>query len=73
IENHLGQIKDPLPIILDDILIQYDDERSVAALDCLAKLSEKTQVIMFTHHKHLGNLIERCRHRDKIFFQEMKQ
>ena len=73
IENHLGQIKDPLPIILDDILIQYDDERSVAALDCLAKLSEKTQVIMFTHHKHLGNLIEKCRHRDKIFFQEMKQ
>jgi len=73
IENHLSQIKDPLPIILDDILIQYDDERSIAALECLAKLSEKTQVIMFTHHKHLGNLIERCRQRDKIFFQEMKQ
>ena len=42
-----------IPFIVDDILIQFDDERSAAALKVLAELSERTQVIMFTHHQHL--------------------
>ncbi len=46
----------PFPIIVDDILLTFDDERAGAALDCLADLSEKTQVLFFTHHRHLRDM-----------------
>ncbi len=44
---------EPIPFILDDVLIRFDNERAVATLKILATLSEKTQVIFFTHHEHL--------------------
>lgn len=44
---------EPLPFIVDDILIRFDNDRAAAALDVLSRLSEKTQVIFFTHHRHL--------------------
>lgn len=45
-----------LPFIVDDILIEFDDERAAAALELLAELSHKTQVLYFTHHKHVAEL-----------------
>ncbi|MDH3349656.1 MAG: hypothetical protein OEM02_16335, partial [Desulfobulbaceae bacterium] len=41
---------EPMPFIVDDILINFDDERSGATLKALANLAEKNQVILFTHH-----------------------
>jgi uncharacterized protein YhaN len=49
---------EPLPLIVDDILIRYDDERATAALRALADLSRKTQVIFFTHHQRLVEVAE---------------
>ncbi|MBS0264953.1 MAG: AAA family ATPase, partial [Planctomycetes bacterium] len=45
--------REPLPLIVDDILAMYDDQRAGAALRVLWQLSTKTQVILFTHHSHL--------------------
>ncbi len=53
IENH-----EPLPLILDDLLMTFDDGRTMAILPLLVELSKKTQVLLFTHHEHL---IELCR------------
>jgi uncharacterized protein YhaN len=50
---------EPMPLILDDLLINFDDERSSAALKVLEELSTKTQIIFFTHHKHLVELAKR--------------
>ncbi len=44
---------EPMPFIVDDILVDFDDERSEAALSALAKLALKTQVILFTHHSRV--------------------
>jgi uncharacterized protein YhaN len=41
---------EPMPFIVDDILVDFDDERSEAALRTLAELAKSTQVILFTHH-----------------------
>lgn len=49
---------EPMPFIVDDILIRFDDKRATAALQVLAELSTKTQVIFFTHHQHLVELAE---------------
>ena len=40
----------PMPIILDDVLVDFDDVRSQSALNAFAKIAEQTQVILFTHH-----------------------
>ncbi len=38
---------EPIPFIVDDILMRLDDRRAMAALQVLAELSTKTQVIFF--------------------------
>ncbi|MGC1273476.1 MAG: AAA family ATPase [Planctomycetaceae bacterium] len=49
----------PLPFIVDDILVHFDDSRSAAALAALSRLSQQTQVILFTHHEHVVELARR--------------
>ncbi len=50
---------EPVPLIVDDILINFDDERARATLRVLADLSHKNQVIFFTHHSHLVELAKK--------------
>jgi uncharacterized protein YhaN len=59
LETYLEK-NDPVPLIVDDVLIQFDDDRAVAALRALADLSLRTQVIMFTHHEHMRQLALAC-------------
>ena len=47
------ETSEPLPFIVDDILINFDDDRSRATLKTLARFSRKNQVILFTHHRQL--------------------
>ena len=49
---------EPLPVIVDDILIQFDDEASAATFKVLADLSTRTQVLFLTHHEHLLEVLE---------------
>src|SRR5690606_7623711 len=48
----------PIPLIVDDCLIQFDDVRTAAALQILSELGQRTQVILFTHHQHLIELAQ---------------
>jgi uncharacterized protein YhaN len=48
----------PMPFIVDDVLVHFDDDRSAAALAALGELASQTQVVFFTHHKHLITLAE---------------
>ncbi len=52
IEGHLDN-NEPLPVIVDDILVQFDDESAAATFKVLADLSRRTQVLFLTHHEHL--------------------
>ncbi|MBN1931733.1 MAG: AAA family ATPase [Desulfobacterales bacterium] len=49
-----------MPFIVDDILIKFDDQRAMATLQVLAELSRRTQIIFFTHHRHLVEMAEAC-------------
>jgi len=44
---------EPMPFIVDDVLVDFDDDRSQAALNALSELAEKMQVILFTHHSRV--------------------
>lgn len=55
IEHHVETVS-PCPVILDDILINSDDGRASATMNVLADLAKRTQVLLFTHHRHLAAL-----------------
>ena len=55
LEQYLGRAG-ALPFVADDLFINFDDERAAAGLKALAGLAEKTQVLFFTHHRHLVEL-----------------
>jgi uncharacterized protein YhaN len=55
IEQHIAG-RGPFPVIVDDLLVQFDDERSLATVEVLGELSARTQVLFFTHHQHLVEL-----------------
>ena len=62
---------EPLPFVVDDILVNFDDERSAATLKVLAELSRKTQVILFTHHAHLRDLAAGLTNGAGVFVREL--
>jgi uncharacterized protein YhaN len=55
IEQHLVE-REPVPLIIDDVLVSFDDTRARSTLKCLAELAAKTQVLLFTHHRHVVDL-----------------
>ena len=48
----------PMPFIIDDVLVHFDDDRSKAAFCAFSDLAAQTQIIFFTHHRHLLQLAE---------------
>ncbi|GBR49551.1 YhaN family protein [Gluconobacter roseus] len=44
-----------LPFLADDLFVTFDEERTAAGLKILAEISEKTQVLFFTHHGYMLN------------------
>jgi uncharacterized protein YhaN len=55
IENYIASAE-PLPFIADDLFVHFDDNRAAAGLDALIALGGLTQVLFFTHHRHLADL-----------------
>ncbi len=55
VEDHV-QSAPPLPFVADDILQTFDDTRARAALEALVGLSHHVQVILLTHHPHVGQI-----------------
>ncbi|KOR32393.1 hypothetical protein TI05_07560 [Achromatium sp. WMS3] len=70
IESYV-QHAEPIPLIVDDILIHYDDVRSRATLQTLANFAKNTQVIMFTHHQHLLQLAREALEPNQLWIQEL--
>jgi uncharacterized protein YhaN len=49
-----------LPFLADDLFVNYDDERALAGFEVLAELAKSTQVLFFTHHRHLLDIAEKA-------------
>jgi uncharacterized protein YhaN len=47
----------PMPLVLDDAFIHFDDQRAKAALETLAAFASTTQVLFFTHHRRMLELL----------------
>lgn len=47
----------PLPLLLDDLFVHFDEQRLMHTLPVLEKLGQARQVILFTCHRHVAQTI----------------
>ena len=66
LDLHLAESHEPMPLILDDLLITFDDDRTRAILPQLADLSRRTQIFLFTHHEHVVELFRQTLKEDQF-------
>ena len=57
VEDYLDRAS-ALPFVADDLFINFDDDRAAAGFEVLAQLARKTQVLFFTHHRHLVEIAQ---------------
>ena len=62
---------EPMPFIVDEILVHFDDERSKATLGLLVELAQKSQVIMFTHHRRLVEQAQELKVEGRVSIHEL--
>lgn len=62
---------EPMPFIVDDVLINFDDHRSSATLERLADISNRNQVILFTHHRQVVEQAENVQTSAEIVIHDL--
>lgn len=70
VEAHVTRAE-PIPFIVDDVLVQFDDDRALAALRVFAGLAKRTQVLLFTHHGRIREMAEGLAGEHEVFVQEL--
>ena len=55
VERHVAAVR-PLPVLADDVLVNFDPERARRALSAFTELGARTQVIYLTCHPHLAEM-----------------
>ncbi len=53
-----SQHVEPLPVIFDDIFVNFDPQRTHHSIDAVRDLSKTHQILLFTCHPHLLELVE---------------
>ena len=49
------QTSEPMPVVMDDVLVNFDDDRRPAAIKALKEFATNRQVIVFTCHKDVSD------------------
>jgi len=57
--SELMECKEKLPIMLDDVLSQYDDKRTEIAINFLKEYSSNSQSVLFTCHNSICSISEK--------------
>ena len=70
LEKYL-ETHEPMPFMVDDILIKLDDHRAEATLEVLYGLSQRTQVVFFTHHQRLVDLAQKLGSGDDVIVHRL--
>lgn len=65
------ETSEAMPFIVDDILINFDDDRSRATLKAFADISQKNQVILFTHHRQIVDMAMRIKAKGVMRIHEL--
>jgi uncharacterized protein YhaN len=60
-----------MPLIVDDVLLTFDDPRARVSLELMADLSTRYQILFFTHHEHLVELARSAVPADRLVVHEL--
>jgi uncharacterized protein YhaN len=55
---HYCRQAEPLPIVMDDVLVNFDAERATATLEALRDVSQQAQILFFTCHQHVVDIVQ---------------
>lgn len=55
--HHYRQNAEPLPLAMDDVLVNFDDQRARETLDVLWEIAESSQIIFLTCHQSMVDLV----------------
>jgi uncharacterized protein YhaN len=72
LERHREDIG-AIPFVLDDVLVNFDDERAEGALRVLREVSARTQVLLFTHLERDVALAERAGGRGRVLVHRLPE
>ncbi|MCA1570597.1 MAG: AAA family ATPase [Chloroflexi bacterium] len=56
--EEFAQHAEPLPVVMDDILVNFDAARAARAADAIRDLAERHQVVFFTCHEPMAQLLD---------------
>ena len=70
LEQYLSK-GEPMPFVVDDILIGFDDNRTRVCLEVLSELAASTQVLLFTHHRRVLELADAIEAKAGIYIHEL--
>lgn len=57
-----------LPLVMDDIFVNFDSRRLSQSIEVLNNMSKQHQIIMFTCHEHVRDLVERAAQNPQIIY-----
>ena len=55
--RHYCREAEPLPLVMDDVLVNFDDERAYGTLGVLLEVANDMQIIFMTCHRNIVDLI----------------
>lgn len=58
--RELGKRTEPLPVVVDEVLVNFDPERAFGAAQAFVELSRTNQVLVFTCHPTVVDLFRRA-------------
>jgi uncharacterized protein YhaN len=56
--QEFGRRARPLPVVVDDILVNFDPQRARVAISTMLGLAEKNQILFFTCHPETVSLVK---------------
>lgn len=59
--QHYCRDTEPLPIVMDDVLVNFDTERARQTLTALTEISDNVQIIFLTCHEHMVQMLHEVR------------
>lgn len=48
---------EPLPIVMDDVLVNFDEERARRSIEVLVDVAQRVQVLFLTCHRHVVEIV----------------
>jgi uncharacterized protein YhaN len=56
--GQLGEVGRGLPVLMDDVFVNFDDDRKRGAAEAVAEVAEQRQIVFFTCHPETAALFE---------------